>query len=247
MRLYHELADWFHLLTAPADYADEAANCREALASACEGPTATLLELGAGGGNNASHLKHWFACTLTDRSSRMLAQSRAINPECEHVEGDMRALRLGRVFDLVFVHDAVSYLTTLDDLRATAATAFAHLRPGGAALFAPDYTRESFRPSTDHGGHDGPDGRALRYLEWVRDADPDDSRYEVDMVYLLRTPDGAVRSVHDSCEEGLFTEAEWLATLRGAGFAARPWPALPEDAAAGQRLFLCQRPMAEEA
>lgn len=246
MRLYHDLADWFHLLTAPADYADEAANCREALASACEGPAATLLELGAGGGNNASHLKRWFACTLTDRSPRMLAQSRAINPECEHLEGDMRTLRLGRAFDLVFVHDAVSYLTALDDLRATAATAFAHLRPGGAALFSPDYTRESFRPSTDHGGHDGPDGRALRYLEWVRDADPDDSRYEVDMVYLLHTPDGAVRSVHDHCEEGLFTEAEWLAALRGAGFFARPWPALPEDAAAGQRLFLCQRP-AEEA
>ena len=25
LRMYHELADWFHLLTAPADYADEAA------------------------------------------------------------------------------------------------------------------------------------------------------------------------------------------------------------------------------
>ena len=31
--------------------------------------------------------------------------SRSINPECEHVQGDMRTLRLGREFDAVFVHD----------------------------------------------------------------------------------------------------------------------------------------------
>ena len=241
MRLYDDLAGWFHLLTAPAEYAEEAARYRELLAEACEGPARTLLELGCGGGNNASHLKRWFACTLTDRSPRMLAQSRAINPECEHVEGDMRTLRLGRAFDLAFVHDAVVYLTALDDVRAAAATAFAHLRPGGAALFVPDYTRETFAPGTSHGGHDGPDGRALRYLEWVRDADPDDSRYEVDMAYLLHTPDGAVESAHDHCEEGLFTEAEWLAALGGAGFAVSAHPGVYDEEGAGQRLFLCRK------
>lgn len=241
MRLYDDLAGWFHLLTAPADYAEEAARYRELLAQACEGPARTLLELGCGGGNNASHLKRWFACTLTDRSPPMLAQSRAINPECEHAEGDMRTLRLGRAFDLVFVHDAVVYLTALDDVRAAAATAFAHLRPGGAALFVPDYTRETFAPGASHGGHDGPDGRALRYLEWVRDADPDDSRYEVDMTYLLRTPDGTVQSAHDHCEEGLFTEAEWLAALGGAGFAVSVHPGVYDEEGAGQRLFLCRR------
>lgn len=241
MRLYDDLAGWFHLLTAPAEYAEEAARYRELLAEACEGPARTLLELGCGGGNNASHLKRWFACTLTDRSPRMLAQSRAINPECEHAEGDMRTLRLGRAFDLAFVHDAVVYLTALDDVRAAAATAFAHLRPGGAALFVPDYTRETFAPGTSHGGHDGPDGRSLRYLEWVRDADPDDSRYEVDMAYLLRTPGGAVESAHDHCEEGLFTEAEWLEALGGAGFAVSAHPGVYDEEGAGQRLFLCRK------
>ena len=100
MRLYSEFADWFHLLTAPADYAEEAAHYRAALLAACEGPAETLLELGSGGGNNASHLKHRFACTLTDLSPRMLAISAALN-----LEGDMRSLRLERTFDLVFAHD----------------------------------------------------------------------------------------------------------------------------------------------
>ena len=31
--------------------------------------------------------------------------------------GDMRTLRLERTFDVVFIHDAISYLTTEDDLR----------------------------------------------------------------------------------------------------------------------------------
>ncbi len=242
MRLYSELADWFHLLTAPEEYAEEAAHYREALIESCEGPAETLLELGAGGGNNASHLKQWFACTLTDLSPEMLAQSRTINPDCEHIKGDMRSLRLGRTFDLVFVHDAIVYLTSLDDLRAAAATAFAHLRPGGGALFAPDYVRESFAPVTGHGGHDGPDGRALRYLEWVQDADPDDSQYEVDMVYLLRAPDGSIKVEHDCSVEGLFSHAEWLATLGESGFHVRDYPAFEPDEFPGQRIFLCRRP-----
>ena len=109
MRLYGDLANWFHLLTAPADYEVEAARYRDTLLE--ELPEAvTLLELGSGGGNNASHLRERFTCTLSDRSPQMLSLSRTLNPACEHVLGDMRTLRLGRTFDVVFVHDAVMYL-----------------------------------------------------------------------------------------------------------------------------------------
>ncbi len=143
MRIYGDLAPWFHLLTAPEDYAAEAERYRASILEAV--PDArTLLELGSGGGNNASHLRAHFTCTLSDLSPQMLTLSRELNPECEHVLGDMRTLRLGRTFDAVFVHDAVMYLTTEDDLRACMVTAFAHTRPGGVALFVPDCTRETF-------------------------------------------------------------------------------------------------------
>ena len=241
MRLYSDLAGWFHLLTAPEDYAVEAAYYRRAMIDACDGPAVRLLELGSGGGNNASHLKQWFTCTLTDLSPEMLAQSRTINPECEHIQGDMRTLRLLRTFDVVFVHDAVVYLTELEDVRAAAVTAFTHLRPGGAAAFVPDFVRETFRVGTDHGGHDGPDGRSLRYLEWVRDEDAEDSRYEVDLVYTLLEADGSVRVEHDHCIEGLFTRAEWLEALREAGFEAEELaPAEPEEGAGP--VFLGRKP-----
>ena len=90
----------------------------------------TLFELGSGGGNNASYLRERFTCTLSDLSPQMLTLSRELNPGCEHVLGDMRTLRLGRSFDAVFVHDAVMYLATEDDLRSCMETAFAHTEPG---------------------------------------------------------------------------------------------------------------------
>ena len=219
MRLYDDLASWWPLLSTPEDYAEEAEFYERRLHEACDGDARTLLELGSGGGNNASHLKRHFQMTLVDLSPGMLAVSRASNPECEHVEGDMRTVRLGRTFDCVFVHDAVQYMTTESDLRLAIETAAVHCRQGGAAVFAPDHLKETFRPSTDHGGHDGADG-SLRYLEWTWDPDPDDTTCVTDYAYLLRSFDGSVRAVHDRHIEGLFSREVWLRLLEQAGFEA---------------------------
>ena len=216
-KMYEEFAGWWPLLSAPADYEEEAAFYGNALTAAAAGPIRTLLELGSGGGNNASHLKAHFEMVLVDRSPGMLAVSRALNPECEHVEGDMRTVRLGRQFDGVFVHDAVCYMTTEADLRRAIETAFVHCRPGGVALFAPDYVREHFKPSTDHGGEDGA-SRSMRYLEWVWDPDPSDTTYLADYMFMLREADGTIRVAHDRHTEGLFARADWLRLLSEAGF-----------------------------
>jgi SAM-dependent methyltransferase len=222
-KMYEELASWWPLLSAPADYEEEAAFYGTTLAAACERPPRTVLELGSGGGNNASHLKSRFQMVLVEPSPGMLELSRALNPECEHIAGDMRTARLGRQFDAVFVHDAVVYMTTESDLRKAIDTAFVHCKPGGAALFAPDFVRETFKPSTDHGGHDG-QTQGLRYLDWTWDPDPADTTYVVDYAYLLRTPDGAVRVEHDRHVEGLFSRADWLRLLTEAGFEPRAVP-----------------------
>ena len=86
-------------------------------------------------------------------------------------------------------------------------------------MFAPDHLKETFRPSTDHGGHDGADG-SLRYLEWTWDPDPDDTTCVTDYACLLRSFDGSVRAVHDRHVEGLFSREVWLRLLEQAGFAA---------------------------
>jgi SAM-dependent methyltransferase len=219
-QIYTKLAPWFHLLTAPDAYAEEAATYRRAIIAASTRRPHTVLELGSGGGNNASHLKRHFRMTLTDLSPQMLRLSRKINPECEHIQGDMRALRLGRQFDAVFVHDAVMYMTNERDLRAAIETAYVHCAPGGVALFAPDCTKETYRPATRSGGHDDPDGRrALRYLEWDWDPVQEDTTYHVSMVLVLR--DGnRVRVVDDRHTFGVFSRRDWLRLLREAGFRA---------------------------
>lgn len=218
LKMYAELAQWWPLLSPPEDYLEEAELYTRLFLQAGLPPDPTLIEFGSGGGSNAYHLKALFAeVTLTDISPQMLAVSRALNPGCEHIEGDMRTLRLGRQFDAVFIHDAIEYMTTLGELEQAMETAYVHCMPGGAALFVPDHVRESFRPSAEHGGTDGAD-RGLRYLEWSYDPDEADSQYTTHYVYLLRDGDGSVRVEHEDHICGLFARAEWLRLLGGVGF-----------------------------
>jgi SAM-dependent methyltransferase len=233
-KLYGELSSWFHLLSSPPDYAEEAEFARGLIAEA-----RTVLELGSGGGNNASHLKKHFKMTLVDLSKGMLDLSRSLNPECEHLEGDMKTLRLGREFDAVFIHDAIMYMTNETDLREAIRTAFIHCRPGGAALFMPDVVRETFVSLTTHGGHDSTagDGRSIRYIEWTFDPDPNDTTYTVDFAYLLRERNQPVRVVHDRHVFGVFPRETWLGLLKDVGFEPRavadPW---------GREVFINAKP-----
>ena len=218
IKLYSELAAWWTLLSPVADYLEEATFFWNIMRDAGLPPAPSLLELGCGGGSNAFHLKHYFPqMTLTDISPQMLEISRRLNPECEHVEGDMRTVRLDRTFDVVFVHDAIDYMLTLEDLRQALETAVVHCKPGGLALFVPDDVGETFGPSTDHGGTDG-DGRSLRYLEWTYDPDESDSTYITEYVYLLREGNQPVQIEHDQHICGLFARTDWLRLLKEVGF-----------------------------
>ncbi len=227
MWLYEEMARWWHLFSPPSHYVEEAQDLLPELLAAPDSPPHTLLELGAGAGSLAFHLKGRLALTLTDRSASMLGISSSVNPECVHILGDMRTLNLGTTFDLVLVHDAIMYATEPGALKAVLATAYRHLRPGGGAVFVPDFVKETFEPATKTGGEDGPDGTALRYLQWTLDPDQDDCVYEVHWTFLFRESDGSMQLRADRHQFGLFPRADWLAFLHDAGFDARsrldPW------------------------
>ena len=237
MKLYDELAEWWPLFSAPGDYAEEAAYFARVLSEACKPAPRTVLELGSGGGNNALYLKSKFEMTLVDLSAQMVAVSRKLNPECEHRVGDMRTVNLGRTFDAVFIHDAIAYMTSVEDLQAAIRTAYRHCRAGGVALVVPDCVRETFVAETRHGGHDGNDGRSLRYLMWTVDPDPTDTTYRTDFAILLRDRNGETRSVHDSHIEGIFPRTEWMRLLREAGFES----SIVNDQW-GREIFVAKRP-----
>lgn len=74
-RLYSDLASWFHLVTAPYEYWEEAQYYSARIAEAASGSVSTVLEMGSGGGNNAFHVKQRFTLTLSDLSPQMLETS----------------------------------------------------------------------------------------------------------------------------------------------------------------------------
>jgi SAM-dependent methyltransferase len=214
-KLYTELAGWWQLISPTEDYADEAAFFSGLLR---DEDAATVLELGSGGGNVAWFLKKEFALTLTDISGAMLAESEKQNPELEHIQGDMRTLRLGRTFDGVLVHDAIMYMVSEEELREAIFTAYEHCKPGGVAVFVPDWVAETFRPETKHEGVDSGD-RGVRYLEWTWDADPNDTRVNYEFILALKEGD-ELRAVVDRQVVGVFPRATWLRLLEDIGFEA---------------------------
>lgn len=217
--IYGPLVSWYPLLDPLDAHEEEVTAMLATLRGAGVVDGGALLELGSGAGNNAFFLARTHRCTLVDSSPEMLALSRARNPGCVHVEGDMRSVRLDARFDAVVIHDALSYLLGEADLAATAATAFTHLRPGGVALFAPDCVAEGFREWTEE--DENSDGaRTLRTLAWVWDPDPTDTTYVVDYALMMREG-GVVRVAHDHHVEGLFPTATWERLLSEAGFTVR--------------------------
>jgi SAM-dependent methyltransferase len=219
MKIYDELADWWPVFAHPATYRRETSHFMRVLRKSNRPAPRTLLELGSGGGNSASYLKAHFEMTLVDLSSRMLRVSRRLNPECRHIKGDIRTVRLGQEFDAVFVHDAICHMTTEVQLLAVMRTAYVHCRPGGMALFVPDFVRETFAEGTDQGGSDSEKG-SVRFLQWIADPDPADTTYVVDFAILIRDRRGRARVEHDRHLLGLFPRARWLSMLRQVGFKA---------------------------
>lgn len=218
MKLYNELAHWWPLLSPPEHYVEEATFFFKVLQATEARPRRTMLELGSGGGSNAYHLKHYFDLTLVDPAQPMLDVSKLVNPECEHLVGDMRTVRLDRQFDCVFIHDAIDYMTTEADLKAAFVTAYLHCKPGGVVLLVPDHTRETFEETSALEGEDSPtdDGRALRVMEWTFDPDVNDSICVTHYVFMLREGD-QITVEHDQHIFGLFSRETWLSLLREVG------------------------------
>jgi SAM-dependent methyltransferase len=205
------------VISPSREYADEAAHLAAVFGSAGV-PVREVLDLGSGGGHVAVHLKGRMSLTLVDISDQMLSVSRRLNPECAHVRGDMRTVRLGQAFDGVLVHDAVDYMTCEADLRQVIETAFAHCRRGGIAVFAPDHTAETFRASTGRGGGSDAAGREASFRERDWDPDPADDWIQADYEFVLRDADGSVQVVRETHRLGAFSKNTWLRLLAEAGF-----------------------------
>ncbi len=221
-RLYSDLAWLWPLWGDPdGEYAEWCAHVVAMIDEHAKCEVQTLLNLGCGGGKNVYNLKRRYAVTGLDLSEAMLANARTLNPDCTFVRGDMREFSLPQRFDAIVVDDAVSYMTSREDLARLFRSAYYHLEPGGVMLVSPDKTKETFEQNETCASHAeakaGPEGVDVVFIENNYDPDPEDDTYEALIVYLIREK-GALRVVEDMHTLGIFHAHVWPELLREAGF-----------------------------
>jgi SAM-dependent methyltransferase len=241
-RMYDEFAHLWPLISSPAEYAEEAGFWRDTLRSHLGPGRHAILELGAGGGHNLSHLTSDFQATAVDLSEKMLEHCRRLNPGVPVHAGDMRSVRLGRTFEAVLIHDAIDYMLTEDDLRKALATAAAHLEPGGMLIMAPDCFRETFRPPYVRHSINSDGKTDVTLIEYAWDPDPADTVIEALFLYLIRTQD-TLHMEQDRHLMGLFSLLTWLDLMRDAGFTAatRPYPVHDDERHPGLLVGILER------
>lgn len=228
-------------MSPPGDYASEAREFRDFLRSGASGPVREVLHLGCGGGHVDSQLKRYVQITGVDLSPAMLRLARRLNPEVTYVRGDMRSVRLGRVFDGVLISDAVAYMRSPRDLQRAFAAAFRHLRPRGSFVTYAEHAKERFEQNWTSAIRGRRGDTEIVFVENRYDPDPKDTTFEATFLYLIRRK-GRLTVETDRHILGLFPASTWRTTLRGAGFRIRhagPDPGTPEDP---MLWFVGQRP-----
>jgi hypothetical protein len=216
-KMYTEFAHLWPWVSPPGDYAEEAAIWRDTLRGKLGPGRHHILELGVGGGNNLSHLTSDFDAIAVDPSDEMMDNSRRLNPDVDHYVGDMRTVRLGRTFDAVLIHDAISYMLTERDIRQTFDTAREHLKTGGVLIVAPDWYLETFDGPIIKSWTTNAGDIEFACTEYSHDPDPNDTQIENVFVYFIRES-GVLRIEQDIHTVGLFPKDTWSRVMDESGF-----------------------------
>ncbi len=235
-RMYGDLAWTWPIFSGRDNYVVEAEDFTARIRSYSSIQVETLLHLGCGCGQLDWTLKKHFGVTGVDISPDMLAMARAQNPEVTYHLGDMRTVRLGRIFDAVMVADSIDYMLREQELRAAFETALLHLKPDGVFCTYAEHTCERFNQNDTQCSAHSRGGVDLAFFENSYDPDPTDTTFEYTAVYLIRR-DGALQIETDRHLCGLFPLQTWLDLLREVGFQVT-LAETPEDACP---FFICRR------
>ena len=241
--LYSELVWIWPIISPPEDYVKETVYFGRLIETQSTIPVTTLLHLGCGGGHNDFTFKKRFTVTGVDISDPMLGLAGGLNPEAEYAAGDMRTMRLERLFDAVALLDAINHMTVESDLRAVFLTAWEHLRPGGIFLTVNEVSPGAFVQNKLYCTSHKKDGVEIAFVENLYDPDPSDTSYEHTCLYLIRR-DGELTIRSDRCLCGLFDCALVRSLLEETGFAVEEVRPNDSDAPglSGVTVFLCEKP-----
>lgn len=227
-RLYGDLSWTWPIISPPDQYIEEAEKAIELIRAHARIPVKTLLHLGCGGGHLDRTLKRHVDVLGIDVSEDMLVLARAMNPGIRYRVGDMRSLRLEEAFDAVAAFDSITYMLSVDDLRAACRTAYRHLKVGGVFLTYAEETAERFRSNRTRVTTSSEGDVTITFVEHAFDSDPSDTIFETDFVYLIRRS-GQLTIETDRHEGGLFPLETWLRLLQDVGFETETVTGPPEE------------------
>ena len=110
--------------------------CRSAFERYLSAPPVSVLDVGCGTGRLLDSLSKTIAeCWGVDYMETNIAYAQAARPQLVVQQGDMRAVRLGRTFDVVTCFgNVLSYALTNDDLVRTVETFAAHANAGSLLI-----------------------------------------------------------------------------------------------------------------
>ena len=219
-RLYGDLAWTWPIISPVEDYLEETELFIRVIKGHAGIEIKSLLNLGCGGGHHDYYFKKSFGVTGVDLSEKMLGLAGKLNPEAVYRHGDIRTVRLNEGFDSVALLDAAAYLTTVEELRRVFVTAREHLKPGGVFLTIPELTVEKFKQNQIECTTRSQGEVEITFIENYYDPDPEDTSFEVTLVYLIRRQ-GRLQVETDFHLCGIFRLETWLELLKETGFEVR--------------------------
>lgn len=233
MAAYDEAADWYdRVWSSRRDHVSDV----EVISSIVDGlnPGAdSLLDLGCATGEHLGLLQDRYSCVGVDTSAGLLRVARAkLDADVSLHEADMFDLELDCRFDvIVCLWGTVAYARTFERLEQAAGRMAAHLRRPGIAIVEPWLTLQSF---PDQGSVTVTiDDDEQPVLAVVASTSKQGSIAHLQRTYVAATSD-SIRTVEESHELGLFSEAQYRTAFETAGFEVE-WD---EDGLAGRGLLV---------
>jgi SAM-dependent methyltransferase len=198
------------------DFLAEAADVSALLRRIC--PNAErILDVGCGTGRHAEALvkEHGYQVDGLDIESGFLEIARTRCPEGRFFRGDMASFNLDDSYDAVIcLFSSIGYVRTTERLALAARSMRRHVAPGGVAIIEPGFTPSKLSHGSLH--LHSVDGEDLK-ISRVSRSEVRDRISWIEFHYLVGES-SEIRHLKEVHELGLFTEAEMMEALTGAGF-----------------------------
>lgn len=217
MQLYGEYAWIWELMRDDTMFQEEVDSIVQIAESQLQRPIQSMLELGSGGGYLARCVPDAIEMVLVDMAPDMLRISEQRQPTRQHICADMTSVDLGRVFDVVLVHDAIMYVDSIESAERLLHNIRKHLANDGVAIIIPDVVSESFMEKALHTESASNDGLVqLQFTEWHWDRNPEDHKVQVEFSILIRdhrdveTERVQVKALHETHDMLVLSFMEWM-------------------------------------